>query len=74
MVDGKPPSENDSSCGQLSIVSVLRDGKRVCMDSGSDFKFSKLRITKYFKLGAENPPLGNETKLGHSLIVKLVRL
>jgi hypothetical protein len=60
-LDGKPPPENDSSCGQFSILRSVRDGRRVCMHSDKDFKFSNLHIVKYFKLGAENPPLGNDT-------------
>jgi hypothetical protein len=71
---GKNPSENESNCGQLLIRSRERDGKRVFMLSGNAFKFSKYTILISFRLGAENPPLGNDTNFGHIIIDIEVRL
>ena len=43
------------------------------MPSASDFNFLQKEIEISVKFGAHNPPLGKDTKLGHSCMVNLVR-
>ena len=72
-LEGKPPSGNDSSSVHHPRSKRTRDGRRVCIPSGSDFKFLHIEITISDKFRALSPPLGKETKSGHSRISKRER-
>ncbi|WVZ15925.1 hypothetical protein V8G54_013491, partial [Vigna mungo] len=61
MFDGKPPSGNISICGQSIISNSVRDGSRICMRFGNNFKFSASRIEIICSHGADNPSLGNDS-------------
>ncbi|KAH1256436.1 hypothetical protein GmHk_03G006593 [Glycine max] len=49
-------------------------GRRVLISSGNDFNLSEPITLKVIKLGAGNPSLQNDTKLGHWEIIKEHRL
>jgi hypothetical protein len=69
-VEGKPPSGHNSTSKQPLISKWLRDGRRECILSGNCFKFLQSAKSNRVKTGAGNPPLGNETNLGHPQIIK----
>jgi len=69
-VEGKPPSGHNSTSEQPNIPKKSRDGRREGILSGNCFKFLQCRNVSSVKTGAGNPPLGNETNLGHCSISK----
>jgi hypothetical protein len=69
-MEGKPPSGHNSTSKQSFISKCERDGRRECILSGNSFKFLQSSNSSRVKTGAGNPPLGNETNLGHFSINK----
>jgi hypothetical protein len=55
------------------MLKSLRDGRRECILSGNCFRLQHFTKASRVKTGAGNPPLGNETNLGHPWIYKTWR-
>ena len=62
---GIPRFGKDSISGQLDMRRYSNFGRRLLISSGNDFNLSEPETLKSIKLGAGNPSLQNDTKLGH---------
>ena len=62
---GIPRFGKDSISGQLDMRRYSNFGRRLLISSGNDFNLSEPETLKVIKLGAGNPSLQNDTKLGH---------
>ena len=71
-LEGKPPSESDTSCGQL-FINIEWTEVRECNWSGSSLRLLQLENQMVVRLGVCNPPSGKDTRLGQSLISKASR-
>ena len=71
-LEGKPPPESDTSCGQLFINIEWRE-LREWDWSSSSLRFLQLENQMVVRLGVRNPPFGKDTRLGQSLISKASR-
>ena len=67
---GIPFSGKDSISGQFSSRKYSNFGRRMFISRGSDFNLLHLEMRKRFMLGAGNLLFDNDTKLGHSRILK----